>query len=239
MKEFDKILWGFIFSALGIAFGWTLNQIGQWIRTRQEDKKSIKVVLFNLLETYFLFVRSDLDKFVQKITDKVHSNLPEDQRSEESKSFINSLYSGIITEYLKPELSEKLDEVRLSYQASVKTLATIDPITAYYLSGKSNILDYFDSIQDWLESLKIDFPTEQNQIEIGAQQVLGVLKPDILNDALSELEKDIAKVAWKINPYVWFQSKRVIRRLKINVNQKVDKKIDELFEKLNPLFGEQ
>ena len=39
MGDFDKILWGFIFSAVGIVFGWTLNQLGQWFRTRQEDKK--------------------------------------------------------------------------------------------------------------------------------------------------------------------------------------------------------
>ena len=237
MEEFDKISTGLIFSALGIAFGWTLNQIGQWIRTRQEDKKNVKVVLFNLLETYFLFIRSDLDKFNQKITDKIQAKIPKEEWTEELKSFMNSFYVGIVTEYLKPELSQELKRIRLSYQESINTLATIDPITAFYLSGKSNVLDYFDFIEDWLQSLNIEFPTEQNQIEIGTQQVLGVLKPEILNDSLSELEEDISRVAWKINPYVWLRSKRIIKRLKANANKEIDEKIDELFGKITHLFG--
>jgi hypothetical protein len=43
MTDFDKILWGFILSAVGIVFCWTLNQLGQWFRTRQEDKKNLKL----------------------------------------------------------------------------------------------------------------------------------------------------------------------------------------------------
>lgn len=73
MTDYDKIFWGFIFSATGIALGWTLNQIGQWLKTRQEDKKNLKIILFSLLETYFVFIRSDIDRYIQKVTDKVHS----------------------------------------------------------------------------------------------------------------------------------------------------------------------
>jgi hypothetical protein len=148
MTDFNKILWGFIFSAVGIVFGWTLNQLGQWFRTRQEDKKNLKIVLFNLLETYFVFIRSDLDKYVQKITNKVHSIIPASEQTEETKVIMQTIYSGILTNYLKPDLLKEIKIIQENYQSSIKTLATVDPLTAYYLSGRTNILETFDTIED-------------------------------------------------------------------------------------------
>lgn len=239
MTDFDKIFWGFIFSVVGIVFGWTLNQLGQWFRTRQEDKKNLKIVLFNLLETYFVFIRSDLDKYVQKITVKVHSKIPLNEQTEEAKTLIQTLYSGIMTNYLKPDLLKEIKIVQENYQNSIKTLAAIDPLTAYYLSGRTNILETFDTIEDLFVNVKEQFPNEQNEIQLGASQALNIIKPDIFKETLIDLENDIKKIAWKINPYVWFKSIRAIKRLKANTNEKLDKEIDKLFDKLKPLFGGQ
>lgn len=239
MTDFDKIFWGFIFSVVGIVFGWTLNQLGQWFRTRQEDKKNLKIVLFNLLETYFVFIRSDLDKYVQKITDKVHSKIPLNEQTEEAKTVIQTLYSGIMTNYLKPDLLKEIKIVQENYQNSIKTLAAIDPLTAYYLSGRTNILETFDTIEELFVNVKEQFPNEQNEIQLGASQALNIIKPDIFKDTLLDLENDIKKIAWKINPYVWFKSIRAIKRLKANTNEKLDREIDKLFDKLKPLFGGQ
>lgn len=237
MDDFSKILWGFIFSAIGIVFGWTLNQLGQWFRAREEDKKNLKIVLFNLLETYFVFVRSDLDKIVQKVTDKVFENIPKEQQTEEGKKLMHSIYSGISTNYLKPELLEELKTVQASYQNSIKSLASIDPLTAYYLSGKTNIIEGFDTIQVWFDNLQQEFPADATEIETGAKQVLGIIKPNIINDTLTELENDIRNIAWKIDPYTWFQSIQAIKRLKSNANEKLDKEIDKLLSQLTSVIS--
>lgn len=239
MTDFDKIFWGFIFSVVGIVFGWTLNQLGQWIRTRQEDKKNLKIVLFNLLETYFVFMRSDLDKYVQKITDKVHSKIPLNEQTEEAKTLIQTLYSSIMTNYLKPDLLKEIKFVQENYQNSIKTLAAIDPLTAYYLSGRTNILETFDIIEGLFVNVKEQFPNEQKEIQLGASQALNIIKPDIFKETLIDLENDINKIAWKINPYVWFKSIRAIKKLKAYTNEKLDKEIDKLFDKLKSLFGGQ
>lgn len=239
MTDFDKILWGFIFSAIGVAFGWTLNQLGQWLRTRQEDKKGLKVVLFHLLETYFIFVRSDLEKYVEKLTEKVHSKIPEDQHTQELKTTIQKLYSDLFKSYLNPVLSTELEVVQESYQKAIKTLATIDPLTAYYLSGKKNVIETFDAIQVWVEEVKNKFPAEKNEIEQSGEKVLGILKPNILQDTLNELEKEIRGIAWKINPYIWFKSVKAIERLKSNANQRLDREIDKLLEQVDHVFGGQ
>ena len=239
MTDFDKIFWGFVFSAVGIVFGWTLNQVGQWFRTRQEDKKNLKIVLFNLLETYFVFARSDLDKYVQKVTDKVHSMIPLSDQSEEVKVIMQTIYSGIMTNHLKPELLKEIRIVQENYQSSIKTLATIDPLTAYYLSGRTNILETFDTIEGMFDNITEQFPTEHNEVQINANQAFNIIKPDIFKDTVLDLETDIKKIAWKVNPYVWFNSKRAIDRLKVNTNENLDKEIDKMFEKLEPLLGVQ
>lgn len=239
MDDFSKILWGFIFSAIGIALGWTLNQMGQWFRTIQEDKKNLKIVLFNLLETYFIFVRSDIDKIAHKVTEKVFEKIPQNQRTDEGKKFLKTLYLDILTNYFKPELLEKLKTVQENYQNSIKTLASIDPLTAYYLSGKTNIIELFDTMQSCFDNLKQQFPENEIEIEIGAKQFIGIVKPDIVNETLIGLEKDIRNMAWKINPYVWCKSIKAIKRLKLNANEKLDTELDKLFNKLSPLIEGQ
>ncbi len=239
MTDFEKIFWGFVFSAVGIIFGWTLNQLGQWFQTRQEDKRNLKIVLFNLLETYFVFNRSDLDKYVQKITNKVHAMIPLSEQSEEAKVIIQKIYSGILTNYLKSDLLKEIKVVQENYQTSIKSLATIDPLTAYYLSGRTNIIETFDTIEGMFDNVKEQFPNDHHEIKLGANQAMSIIKSDVFKDTLVDLENDIKKIAWKINPYVWFKSRRAIDRLKVNTNENLDKEIDKMFDKLNSLFGGQ
>lgn len=239
MNEHDKILWGFIFSLIGIAFGWTLNQFGQWLRVRQEDKKDLKLVLFNLLEVYFVFTRSDLDRYTQKVTDKLHSEIPEGQQSDELKYFIQKAISSVIAKTLKPELLIEIKTVQEGYQSSIKKLASIDPLTAYYLSGKKNINETFDTIQSIFDNLTDQHHPEPNEIKHGIQQFMGNIKNDMFQKSLTDLEKDIKKIAWKINPYQRIKSTRAINRLKSITNEQLDKDIDELITKLKPLLNGQ
>ena len=239
MRDFDKILWGFLFSVVGVVFGWTLNQLGQWIRTKQKDKKNLKFVLFNLLETYFIFTRSDLDKIIQSVTNKIHLMMPKDDQSENSKEFIQTLLSGMLTNYLKSDLLKEIKVIGKNYQNSVNILAKIDPLTAYYLSGKSNIHESIDTIEGLFESIKEIFPKEQNEIDFHANQAMSIIKPDIFKNTLLDLENDIKKIAWKINLHVWFRSKQAIKRLKVNANEQLEKDVDKLFHKLKHLISQQ
>jgi len=239
MNDFDKLVWGFAFSISGIVFGWTLNQLGQWFRGRQEDKKNLKFVLFNLLETYFILIKSDLDKFIKKVADKVHSKIPREQQTEEVKIFLQTLYSSVLTNYMKSDLQKDLKVVQESYQNSIKTLATVDPLTAYYLSGKSNVLELFDSIQGLFDSFKEQYPEDHSEVKKGAEQAIDIIKPEVFQSALSDLEKDIRTVAWKISFLTWLSSIKAINRVKTKTDEGTDKEIDKFLNKISPLFGGQ
>lgn len=51
-----------------------------------------------------------------------------------------------------------------------------------------------------------------------------ILKPTLHEENLKELEGQIKKIAWRINPVVWLKSKKVLTRVKLaqNKNLKVE-----------------
>jgi hypothetical protein len=236
MADFDKILWGFIFSAIGITIGWILNQLSQWFRTRQEDKKNLKIVLFNLLEIYFILTRSDLDKFVRKVTDKVVKKMPNEYQTEEMKNTIHKIYSEHLISHFKEQLSNEINIVQEDYHKSIQTLAAIDPLTAYYLNGNNNVMEIFDTILNVLNNVKNQFPEGHNEIELGGRKAMEIIKPEFLNDSLLSVEKDIRNIAWKINLFVWFNSIKAIKRVKVNSNDRIDKEIDKLLDKMESVI---
>ena len=86
---------GSVATTISIAFGWTLNQLTQWFRARQEDKKHLKMVLFNLFESYNLFMRIDMDRYSEKITVKVHERIPKEQQSEDAQIHYKTFFLSI------------------------------------------------------------------------------------------------------------------------------------------------
>ncbi len=229
MGESDNLIWGFIFSIIGIAFGWGLNQASQWFSTRQQDKRSLKLVLYNLMETYNLFSKSDFDKYIEKITQQVFKRLSVNEQTVEVEQFMKEIYSSLAENYLKPDLLDDLDDIEDDYQNAIKELANIDPITAYRLSGKTTILDRFEDMSDIMEDFKQIFPSEADEIESGTKTILQQTRKQMLKEALSALEDDIREIAWKINIWEWWRAKRTVKYIKEKAEEEIDKKIDSLF----------
>jgi hypothetical protein len=236
MNDLDKIKWGFVLSVIGIALGWVLNQAGQWFRTRQDDKKVLNQVLFNLLEAYFIFSRCDIDLITKTLTNKMLSFVPKDQMSDEVKAAIHAQCSSILGAFITPELMKELRLIQVNYQNSIRLLAAIDPIRAYHLSGKTHIMDRFDSIHNWVAKYQSENPNEVHEIEGSVSQVVGALKPTILEESLKDIEKDIRGIAWKISPLVYFKSRRAMAHLVPDLSISQSKDIDTIMAKISPII---
>lgn len=231
MGKFD---WTYIGALFSVAFGWCLNEIGQWLRTRKEDKKIKKQILYNLLETNFIFNQLDTSEITQMLTDRILLRFPKNEQTEELKQYLNQLYSGIIGRLLKDDVADKLENIEEKYTKAVDNLATIDPITAYRLNGKTNIMQIFDLLQDYFEEVKGDFPGEEELVQNQISSTANVLKPEIIKDAISDLEEEIKDIAFTINPWTWVKVKRTLKASKGRIKNEGEKKIDELLDKLVP-----
>jgi hypothetical protein len=229
----EKIDWTYIGALFSVAFGWFLNELGQWFRTRKEDKKIKKQILYNLLETNFIFNQIDTSDITQLLTERIILRIPKNEQTAELKQYLNQLYSGIIGSLLKDAVAEKLEVIEDKYTKAVDNLATIDPITAYRLNGKTKIMQSFDLLHDYFEAVKEHLPEDelvQNQIAL----TVDTLKPEIIMEAISDLESEIKDIAFSINPWTWIKVKRTLQSSKDRIRNEGVKKMDELLDKLIP-----
>lgn len=237
MNDIDKSLLGLIYTFGSILLGWMLNQFGQWFRGKQEDKKNLKLVLFNLLEIYYRLVRSDVEVLLTKASEKILSKVPQKDQNEETKNYVRSICSKFLEGHLKAELLKDISPLQENYQNAIKILATVDPFTAYRLSGKTNVLQIFDSVQVALDQMKASYPTENTEFENGSKAVIHAIKPNIMHFTQNDLENDIRTVAFKVSPLAWYRAIKTIKQIKINSNKQIDKTVDDLLETLTPFFA--
>jgi hypothetical protein len=125
----DKIDWTYITALFSITFGWFLNELGQWFRARQDDKKIKKQILYNLLETNFIFNQLDTSELVELLTERVLVRIPKHEQTEEVKQYLTQLYSGLIKGLVQDNVAENIEEIEEKYSNAVYSLSTIDPIT--------------------------------------------------------------------------------------------------------------
>ncbi|MCJ8288372.1 MAG: hypothetical protein HRT58_21890 [Crocinitomicaceae bacterium] len=236
MEKLGSIEWGFIFSALGITLGWILNQLSQWLLSRQNDKKNLKLVLFNLLESYFALYKSDIDKYIESLVEKLALKISPKNSTEALKEELRVVCSQVLKQQLVPKLYEDLRIVQSNYQNAVEDLAPIDPITAYYLSGRPNPLEAFEQVEKSIDVMATESPEQESEIDKTGEVLINKLKPTFYDDALNSLEWDILKISWKVNPKTWFRSKKAITQVKLNAKQNLDKNLDELLDILESII---
>jgi hypothetical protein len=229
-----KFNWTYLGALFSVAFGWFLNELGQWFRTRNEDKKIKKQILYNLLKTYFIFNQLDTSEITQMLTNRILLRIQKNEQTEELKQYLNQLYSGIIGGLLQNNISDKITTIEKKYTKAVDSLATIDPITAYSLNGKTNIMQSFDLLQEYFEEVKGHFPGEEELVQNQISSSFDALKPEIIKEAISDLEDDIKNIAYSINPWTWIKVKSSFQSSKDIIKNEGEKKIDELLDKLIP-----
>lgn len=229
----DKINWTYVAALFSVAFGWFLNELGQWFRTRKEDRKIKKQVLFYLLETHFTFNKLDTTEITNLLTEKVLARIPKNEQTEEAKQYINQLYSGMIGSFAEENVADSLEEIEEHYTKSISELSKLDPITAYRLNGKNKIFEVFDFLHDYYDEVKEKFPNEPG-LDEKIDLTVDTIKPEILKDAVSDLEDEIKGIAFSINLWTWYRAKKTIAKTKAKIRKDDEKKIDELLNKLIP-----
>lgn len=230
----DKIDWTYITALFSIAFGWFLNELGQWFRTRQEDKKIKKQILYNLLETNFIFNQLDTSNIVELLTERILLRVPKHEQTEEVKQYLNQLYSGLIDNLIQDNVADNLESIEEKYTNAVDSLATIDPITAYRLNGKTKIIETFDLLEDYYEEVKQQFPNDIDEMQGVIEIATNSIKPEIIKEAIEDLEDEIRDIAFSIDFRTWFKAKRTLKSSKERIRKDGVKKIDELLDKLIP-----
>ncbi|MGA2405637.1 MAG: hypothetical protein ABSF81_02670 [Bacteroidales bacterium] len=226
----EKTGWAYISTIVSITLGWFLNELSQWFRTRKEDKKVIKRVLYNLLETYFIFNQLNTSDLIHLLTDRLLIRFLVQGQSLEAKDYLNKLFSEIIDGFIKDDIVDRLKRIEIGYTYSIEELAAVDPITAYRLNGKIRIIETFDILQEHIKE-KV---TQSAELNVQFQDQIESIKPQIINDAIEDLEDEIIAISFSINILTWIKAKNTLKRIKGRIKKDGEKKMDELLNKFLP-----
>jgi hypothetical protein len=229
-----KINWTYLGTILSIGFGWLLNEFSQWFRKHRENIKIKRKILYNLLEINFIISRLNTYEITQIITDKILIRIPENEQTDELIQYLKHQNLVINRGYLQPDVALKLKAIEEKYTNAVDNLATIDPITAYKINGKTNIMQSLNQLQDYFDEIKV---ANQDVEELNQNQVLSIvedLKLEYIKELICDIENEIKHIAFSINLYTWIKVKRILQLSKDIVKNNEGKKIDEFLEKIIP-----
>jgi len=227
--------WSYISAIGSITLGWFLNELGQWFRARKEDKKIIKKVLYHLFETHFTFNQLDTSQIIQLITDRLVARIPDEKQKEDFQREFKKFFPIIIGSLIQSDVVDRLKKMEEEYSKSIDSLSTVDPIKAYRLNGKTNILQTFDLLlQKSIKEIVGQFPDEAGHVDVQNQieSTIEILKPKIIGEAIIDLEYEITDLALSINLPTWLKAKKTLSRTKNRLKKEGAKKIDELIDKL-------
>ena len=239
MNEYEKILWGFGAAVGAILVGWILNQGSEWFSVRHADKRNLKQILYTMFETHYLFLRIDVRPLLDKVSQKIYSLVPGNEVTPELKGSIDEVFNKIISGFVEPDLLEDFKKLQSRYEDSIKLLSTIDPLMAYYLGGKINVVQAFTKMESAFEHLKAVIPVPPAEMKAMTESFLAKLKPDIVGEQTRELEEEMTKIAWKINPWIWHKAKKSLRRINRNMTKEMDERVDKLFNMMPPFPSAQ
>lgn len=227
----NKINWTYITALFSIAFGWFLNELGQWIRTRQGDKKIKKRILYNLLETNFIFNQLNTTELVNLFSERVLLRIPKQEQTDATKLYLNELYPRLIKNFVQENVAKNLKDIEEKYCSAVEDLATIDPIIAYKLNGKTKIIETFSLLQDYYEGVKKQFPNDTEEIQSAIDLATETIESEITNDAIKDLEIEIKDIAFSIDIKTWFKVRKTLKSSKERIRKEGVTKIDDLLDK--------
>ena len=230
----DKLDWPYITALISIAFGWFLNELGQWFRTMQNDKKIKKQILYNLLETNFIFNQLDSGELVELLTERVLLRFPKHEQTDEVKEYLKKLYTVQIKGILQDNIADNLNDLEVKYSNAVDSLSTIDPITAYRLKGKTKILQTFDLLKDYYEGVKKQFPNDLEELQNSIEIATKAIEPDIIKEAISDIQDELLNISLSINIRTWYKTKQTLKASKERIRKDGVNKIDELLDKIAP-----
>lgn len=231
----NNSIWTY-FSALGsVAFGWLLNETGQFLKTRREDKRIKKKVLFLLFETLYTFKKLDFSKELEIITEKILARLPKEAQTDEGKFMLKEMYKPLFSNFIESDVSDNLIELEDSYKKSIEELSLVDPITAYRLKGKNKILQTFDQLNNYFEDAKLHYPEENIEITTQGETVMEIIKPELLKTSIFDIVEEIKRIALSIGIITRIKANKIINQRKDKIlDNKKEEQIEELLNKLMP-----
>lgn len=145
----------------GITLGWGLTQFSNWYKERKDDNRLRKAVIFHLLEISHTLrkISKVSPEFFKRVLTELKKLAPFSAQETNEEEFNRSM-ENIIKPVLINHITDTVKAIAPDYEDTVKLLSSVDPVIAFYLKGKSNVIVQFDELLSQMEGKF----TEENSI---------------------------------------------------------------------------
>ena len=220
-----------ILPLLGVLIGWLLSESGKIFADKRQDKRKLKKLLYFLLELRYHFSKElsyelDIDRYINLLKNRLADKAGIDRNAPELnvgidvwKPFLENLLAKSKTQDKTFEyLSENIEKILID-------LAEILPILAYELSGRHNIKERLNKVDNYfseVQSLMEDMPFDIKQW----------VNPKLTKELLDELDDSIEEIARQIDNQTLQLSKDKIATMTFSDDtSEMEVFIDEYLEK--------
>jgi hypothetical protein len=220
----DKIL-----PIVALILGWGLSEFGKYTVQRKNDKKTLKRLLFNLLELRWLIkLNLELNEDISTIMERIRIKLSDlfgsalnESESQATATMITNLLKPILNESFKEKMIDidRIKEIETNIDATLTQLAEVEPVLAYELCGRFKYKDKLDNVNNYLDKI-----SQLN--ENVPDGLITIIEPKLTQDVLKDLDKCILNIAQRISTGT---RKNVIGKLTMNTKIKISE-IDKLFD---------
>lgn len=217
-----------------IVLGWLLGEFSSIFRSWRESRKKLNAMLYYLMELHHNFGILNLDTFTEIFIKRLCQKYPGSINEQEQETCKESI-APIMWGFIKRFIGEEFSKLKANYQQTVEDLASISPFQAFYLSGRSRILDLFDSINGLFNELGAA-PTEAEGEE-AIRRFKKYLEDRAYAEAQKELEKSIKGIALRISPLAYLKSLRYLDRARHKRLKEFEKEIDDYLDSLPKMFS--
>ena len=219
----------------GVLLGFLLNEISALLRQRGEDKRQLRRALFNLMNLHYLTSPLELRNASSMLHEWIQSKDPNVAKSfttEQLRLYLHQFLESMIT----PLRQEAIQSLSASYEQTIENIATVDPLLAFSLSGRSRAQS---DVRRYLSSVETLCGTAFSAAEVtGDQSAMFDAAREFYDTDLREvLENDIRAVGRRIGWITRFRVYRFMKQRRAMSNPELKGKLFALLDELQSRMG--
>ncbi len=230
--------WGAVATIIVAVLAAAFAGIGYLIRINRERRRILCRNLFNLLEIWHqLRVHAQIEpkRVIEQYLTKFKLVFPDVQISaaetDQTKRLLIPMWKTLLGNLFEND-DKSMSE---SFKESIRSLAEIDPILAFRLSGNPAIKTLLTNIDGYMHQLESAFDIEaskRDETRSALSSMFSDTRNYVYRDAIKELENDLLRLAFQISPPMlmrtWF---RILKRRR-NEKERLSKSVDLIIEKI-------
>lgn len=206
---------------------------GYFYRARKEKNDNLKKALYILLEIWHrmaVLYRKDFDSYFDAITAEIIKKVPEEEFTEEQRKASKEYFTPILMNTVQTAAFSDIEHYQDSFDEAVKLIAINDPFFAYDIGSGGKTKIFLKTLDSYLEDALQPLENEGGDGLVLSNTLKDQLSSHASLDALSDLEKDINRLSFRVGIITYIKSFSVIRKRKERLQGFTKKEVSELVD---------